>query len=293
MTSKQVLNSTHLKILKQIEWALLLLVLTYDANAWWHVQVIDTIEQDFVVPFEEYKALGRLINYAIILIFMIIYREKIVYASTRNKLLLISMAIVFCSFIWSVDPTNTIEGFQSLIRTTVLGAIIAARFSIKEQVRLFAWSFGILAIASWIFCLFIPNQGIQLSWKGIEGWRGVFFHKNQLGRFMVTGSGLFLLFALTTRKHKFWLWLLFILCFALVVLSNSKTALLSFFITLVIFPLKTFLVNKDYNLRMVIIHGSLLCTSFLAMILISFADPIFALIGKDATLTGRVPCGLC
>lgn len=278
--------------LRKLETVIVVLILLYSMGIWWHVQIVDH-QEGAISPGGGIMSLINLGIYLFTLIVFLLNIKHFLYVITRDQSLLILVGVTLLSFYWTSSVESTIGVGKGLFRVTALGAYLATRYTLKEQIRLFSWALGIAALLSMIVCLTIPSQGIQEGWLEDMGWRGVFFHKNHLGLAMVLSSGTFLLLVINSLKNslknRLVLWVGFSLSFSLLVLSNSKTALLSFFFLLMLFPFLGVLRQKSYNFRMFFFH----ILSFLAGILFilgfSFAEAALDSLGKDLTLTGRVP----
>jgi O-antigen ligase len=85
------------------------------------------------------------------------------------------------SVAWSSIPLITLRRSLSLLGSTIFGVHIGLRFKLNQQVRLLVWALGICAVSSLAACLLFPSYGIESEVYGYA-WRGVFGHKNELGR---------------------------------------------------------------------------------------------------------------
>ena len=200
----------------------------------------------------------------------------------RNKLLFTVPVLALMSSFWSFTPLST--AYHAL--QFVLLILVACAFFPN---------FGLLNLLK---CIFVYNFMVQFgslyvyviggNWP--EGFPGAYLHKNLLGMFstlqIITGFILFL---------NGWQRLLCLLSMALAVLllilSSSGTSLV---LTVVIWALFPFArtVQKGMSYTMIVTG---LCLSLAAMgglvwisgSQIEVVDSILALLGKDATLTGR------
>ncbi|NJN75510.1 MAG: O-antigen ligase family protein [Synechococcaceae cyanobacterium RL_1_2] len=84
-------------------------------------------------------------------------------------------------------------------------------------------------------------------------------------------------------------WAAFLLCFTLLILSNSKTGLISFLFMLPLFALHKINKQKSYSLKMVLLHIGFLLIGGGTIIAASAYEPILDSLGKEMTLTGRIP----
>ncbi len=279
-----MVNYVKISHLKKLETGIVILILLYSISVWWHPQV-DTIEIQGSKP----QTLMNLGIYLFTLISFLSNSQRVLYVITKGKLLLLLVGIALLSIVWTANPETTLQFSKGLVRTSLLGVYLATRYSLKEQIRLFAWTFGIAAILSLVFALAIPSQGLQLNpGPGYGSWRGVFFHKNHLGRSMLMSSSTFLLLALCNHKYRYITSTLFSLSVILIVLSNSKNALLGFLVILILFPLWIFL-RQSFNLKMFLSHMTVFIASITSIVVLSNIEPILDSMGKDLSFTGRIP----
>ncbi|MEM0326366.1 MAG: O-antigen ligase [Desulfurococcaceae archaeon] len=203
----------------------------------------------------------------------------------KDKLLLLLVGLAFISVAWSREPAVTLRRSLALIGTTLFGMYLAMRFSLREWLTLLAWALGLAALLSLVFALLIPSWGVMQHIH--EGsWRGIYVHKNILGRIMVIA-----MLALILLQHKRGLraivkWLLVTLAIGLVVLSGSATALVIAFMLLVLLPLFRAL-RWQVTLVIPLVIILVLAGGAIATWLVANYEPLLLALGRDATLTGR------
>lgn len=196
-------------------------------------------------------------------------------------LLLVGFAIT--SYFWSEVPSITLRRSVALLGTTIFGIYFGTRYTAKQQLYLLAWAFGIGGLLSVIFALALPSYGIDF---GSTSWRGVYLQKNILGRVMTISSIVFTLLALSSCKHRHIWWCGAGLSFSLIVLSESKTSLVTCITLLILIPFyRSFRLKYSHFIPLFII--SILTIASLAIWTISEVEAVLTLIGKDVTLTGR------
>ena len=221
----------------------------------------------------------------LILLLVILQWKGIIRISLKEKLFWVFIGLVVTSVLWSAAPNATLTRSFALVQTTLFGAYLAVRYSMKEQLQLLAWALGIVALLSFFVALAFPQQGImQVLHEG--AWRGILGQKNVLGRIMVLSTLVFLLLALSSRKHSLLLWAGFSLSFLLILLSTSKTALVVLLTLLVLLPLYRAL-RWSYSWMVPFLSAVVLVGGSVAVLLVSSAENILHAMGKDLTLSGR------
>ncbi len=220
--------------------------------------------------------------YSVTLLLLFALRKGAVKVVGRDKLSWLLLGIVISSTLWSTVPGTTLRRGMALAGTYLFGIYVATRYNLDEQLRLLAWTLGIIAILSLVVAIGMPTYGIDTLGK----WRGIYTQRNILARLMVLSSMVFLLLALSIHKHRWIAWAMFGLSITLILLTTSKTALVSFLALLVLLVLYRAL-RFHYNLAVPLsIFGVLTLTS-VGILLLSNSEILLKSLGKDATLTGR------
>ena len=213
----------------------------------------------------------------------------------KNEWLLVSLIVFACSSVfWSDLPSITTALCLPLIRLSLLGMFMAIRFDLDEYVSILATSFTICVLLSLFFCLVLPHygvmgQGIILSGEDIKhagSWRGIYSHKNYLGRSMALASLVLLFTEDQYGKKKFFNYVSLGLSVLILFLSHSKTSLIVFMTLMVLVPLFTVL-RLRYTWTVPILAFFILTTGSFFTVLYDNIDVVFGALGKDATLSGR------
>lgn len=218
---------------------------------------------------------------------LIIARWKSVFMTAiKGKLIWLLVGIALVSFLWSDVPELSLRRSLVLLGTTWFGLYLAARYTLKEQLHLLAWALGIAAVLSVVVALAFPSIG--LMGKGFSGaWRGIFAHKNPLGRIMDLSALVFLLLAISTHRYRSLLmWVGFGLSVSLILLSTSKTALALLLTLLLLLPLYRAL-RWNYSLAVPFFITFICVSGGVAILLIGNLEKILGSMGRDLTLTGR------
>ncbi|MBX9255132.1 O-antigen ligase family protein [Desmonostoc muscorum CCALA 125] len=242
----------------------------------------DTAEYD--------SSLTKIVFFVIYLItwLLLILRWKTtLYILTKGLSFYPIFILAALSIIWSVDPSITLKNSFTLINTSLFGMYFASRYTLKQQLQLLAWTFGIAIGLSIIFVIALPKYGIQADLDSSK-WRGIYTHKNGLGARMVISSIVFFILGYQDKKHP-WRWLLrtgFSFSILLLLLSSSTSSLI-----ILISMITSFFVFKIGRWSYQLMIPSLIIIATISQILYfslsNAADALLTGIGKDPTLTGR------
>lgn len=202
-----------------------------------------------------------------------------------DKPILLLTGVALLSYYWSDMPQLTLRRSVAMAGTTLFGIYLATRYSPREQLRLLAWTFGIGAVLSLLFAVFLPSYGLDV-YPYAGSWRGVYSQKNGLGRNMTLGLFVFLLIALSSHRHRWFAWSCFGLSVGLLMLSGSKTALITFVTILILLPFYRAL-RWQYTASVPLFIIAILICGSLAIWFTTEAETLLRFIGKDVTLTGR------
>ena len=223
--------------------------------------------------------------YALVLAASLRTFPQFIRLTVFSPLLILCVAWCGLTMFWSVDYGITMRRSVALTVTTMAGLAIAARFTWEEMVQRIAFVFLILGLITIFVVVTDPRRGIMFEIH--EGaWRGPWVEKNYLGGMMTKGL-IAAMCAFAMRPARWWLWVpTAALCFFLVIMSTSKTALLISLMSIAIFvALRIF--RRFRILRAPLVYMIVLSVAGLATFIMVAPDVAFGLIGKDATFTGR------
>jgi exopolysaccharide production protein ExoQ len=226
------------------------------------------------------------INYAISFLLLLLRWKSAIRIIRRDRFNITLLTLVaVLSYFWSAAPSITLVRTVALVGTSLFGLYLATRYSLREQLQLLAWTFGIVMLLSTIFAIALPKYGVMAGVHA-EKWRGIFTHKNALGKSMVLSSLVFLLLALDERKKSFLMWSCCGFSTFLLLISKSSSAIITLLIVVAVFLVIT-LTRLPYMLMIPI----LLLLSIIGLLanlwLADNATVLLSSIGKDPTLTGR------
>ncbi len=268
--------------LDKLESAVFFILLLFFSGA-----VVGLLFTNLDDPTQE-NPMARLLWYPIYLVIALLVARNIgnvVRLATFSPLIVLCVLYCGISYFWSWDPGITMRRTIALLLTTLAGLVIAARYDWHQMVQMVAALFAFLSVLTLFVCLLMPSKGIMHEiYPG--AWSGPWVEKNYMGGYMTRGL-IAAMCAFAMRPDRYWIWVpTGLLCFGLVLMSTSKTALLvclacmSAFIALRIF-------RRLPVLRVPLLYVIVMGSSVLLIALLAFPEEMFGLIGKDPSLTGR------
>lgn len=224
-------------------------------------------------------------GYIAILAMLVRTLPQVIRLAAFNPLLILCVTVCGLSFLWSIDPGVTMRRSVAVLITTIFGLVLAARYDWNGMVQRLAACLSAIAVLSLLIPIFLPQYGVMQEIH-VGAWRGAWVEKNYMGGFMAKGV-IITLCAFAMRPDRFWIWLPFCaLCFFLVLMSTSKTALL-----IALIGIGGFIFLRLYRrftfIRPMLILSIILVLGTLIGMLVFAPDFTFGLIGKERTLTGR------
>lgn len=196
------------------------------------------------------------------------------------------------STLWSVAPGITFR--RSLVATlgALYGLLLVVRYKPEEVLRVLGWSLAIVTVASLIAILLFPDWAVMTGLH--EGaWRGVLYHKNALGRTMVLAWIMFQALASIEQKGKT-LWWRFLQVIALLLIAGSRSAGAWVLMAFVLVGLALIRVwsHLPGSLRPAAISLAFAFAMPMVTVLPDVLETVLGFLGKDLTLTGRIPLWL-
>jgi O-antigen ligase len=117
-------------------------------------------------------------------------------------------------------------------------------------------------------------------------WRGIYNHKNVLGKLMAISTPIFLLLALDAKKNQLFLWLGCSFSLLLLLLSSATSSMINCVVILSLVPICQ-LLRLNYERMIPALTGILAIGLSLYTWVTSNAEALLGSLGKDTTLTGR------
>ncbi|MES2034059.1 MAG: O-antigen ligase [Pseudomonadota bacterium] len=205
-------------------------------------------------------------------------------ALMRQPFLIILLVVTGLSVLWSIDSSATMRRLIALYATTLTGVVLAVRFKWGAMAEVMATAFAIMTVASLVAGAVLPFGRMTELFPG--AWRGIWMEKNALGGNMAFAFSIFGATALLVPKRA-WLWCIFaVMALALVLLSTSKTSLVSLILGAAALGF-VWVCRRGPASATAATWAAVLGAAMLAAFLLFAADVFLGLLGKDATLTGR------
>jgi O-antigen ligase len=192
-------------------------------------------------------------------------------------------ALAILSTGWSLEPGFTLRRSLVLTASTAFGLYFGSRFSLSEQLRMLAWTCGLLVVSSTIAGIALPQIGVDhLAHAG--NWQGVFNQKNGLARAMVFSGLVFYFFRPKTGAG--WRWAGVLASLTLLFLSKSVTGFVVLALVLVTLPLYRLFRSR----WMILVPSVIVLVLFLAgvtPVALASSQDLLVLLHRNPTLTGR------
>ncbi|OPZ74288.1 MAG: O-Antigen ligase [Firmicutes bacterium ADurb.Bin456] len=219
-------------------------------------------------------------------------------ASRLDKMIWFLLVLALISATWSASPCLTLRRTAALLGSSAFAIYLASCYTRQEIIRLIFWTLGLSAILSLAFVFLVPVYGIHHDFYHNGAWRGIYDHKNILGRFMSLAAVTWILYipgkaGASTRGYIAKMVMLIIFA-GLLFFSRSKTSIL---VCIVLLPLLMLLPVRPGRRRQILMVATVvLLIGGAAFLLLhnpalSLEHKMFKvpadIPGFDFTLTGR------
>ncbi|EYD74936.1 Exopolysaccharide production protein ExoQ [Rubellimicrobium mesophilum DSM 19309] len=220
----------------------------------------------------------------------VLYTRHLVRTSLAVPELIVLHVFAVVSVSWSVAPHLTLIRALPLLVTSCFMLTIASMFSMRQVLLLLGAIATCTALASLLAVALIPSARGTPPWDTV--WRGVFNHKNALGSSssfgLLLAAGAALVSQGQGRLRKF-LILGALLNAYLLLVSESRTSQIT-----TIFGFGLLGVTLVTRRKLASAAIILLVVTLTTMVVYSafsngWLDPVFAMVGRKPTLSGRIP----
>jgi O-antigen ligase len=204
----------------------------------------------------------------------------------RTRLLMLLLMLCFTSTLWSSDPMGTVRQSFHLLVYTLLGIHVAANYTFRQQIQLWAVVLALVLVISTLFVIFLPQYGLDHS-TNRGAWQGFVLHKNLYGPLVAEGIIVAILNLLSRPKLPHAYWLMLGLAAISILFVRSASALLALGVVMVLAVIATAL-RKNYSIIIGVLSGVLAVALLSAVLVLPAAGRLLAVINRDDTLTGRI-----
>jgi len=236
--------------------------------------------------FDRVSYLIQLFVFPILAVLICIHWDSVIQGLKQAFWPLSLCALAILSAGWSDDPFFTGRRAIVLLLATLFAVYLGSRFTAEDHLNFFGWLLVFSVVGSVAVIILAPQFGISHDLH--EGaLKGLFSHKNLLGRQMVFG----ILTLVIGKPAGIPKWLLrgtLVAAILLLIFSSSAGAL----ITLAIVLGFCFLLNlprKSHKSKAPLWIGLIPVLLLLTVLVVFNADIVLGPLGRDTSLTGRVP----
>ena len=220
---------------------------------------------------------------ALVPVVALIAREQVADAMAKNGTVMLLIALSALSILWSVNPEVTTRRVISLAIFTLYAFWAQARFGFALVLRTMAEFLLVCLLGSVLMAILFPHLGVM---PGASQLRGLFTHKNVLGQILVLSVLTFLI----VLRHGLMLRSVacggLLLALAMTAMVDSATSL-----SIILILLGAALALWWCSLPPLIVGAGIsfavAVAAVIGLIIVIDAESLFALVGRDATLTGR------
>lgn len=192
-------------------------------------------------------------------------------------------ALALVSTLWSVDPDRTLHRAFPVLGTTAFALWLAARFEVEAQLELLAIALWIAAGLAALAIFAWPERAVMFSGE----WRGLFWHKNLLGRAAALGTLVSASLALGVPAWRRRAWVGGAACAGLLVGSASRTAQIAGLTALVVTALVAAARRLPRRRARALALAVAVAGSLAALWAFPRAGLLLERMGRDRTLTER------
>jgi exopolysaccharide production protein ExoQ len=224
--------------------------------------------------------------YALVAIRVLQYRRKTMGTLFASPALCLLVVYAALSCLWSDAPEVTLRRSVALAGTVIASLHISTVFTRDQMIRLLAWVFSLIIVASIVTAVYFPDYGLHVDSFGLS-WKGIYLHKNGLGQAAAFALLIWTVLASFARGRRA------ILCVAMLtfslfalVMSDSASSVVVAICLVLVWPCMRLLRARP------IVAASAASLAFpfaivVVPILVLNAEPILSLLGREITLTGR------
>jgi O-antigen ligase len=271
-------------------WGLLLLLLYFAlagvspfVNEPTATRAVATVSAGGVV----FDRLSKLLICVACLMFAMQRQKAVLKLGMRMKLITGFPLLALLLAPLSQMPTRTISSGGLLLGGVLLLCYIMSRYSFDQMLEIMLVLGTATMVASIVFALALPQYGLDLMGGHADAWKGIFNAKNYLGNMALFFLTMAVSYCGRTRFLRIVRGSQIVFCLTAIAFSRAATAYLLTAVYIVLWLMLTTLrrfSKKDYFVLCLLLMMSF-CAAIAVVVI--WHGLLFALLGKDMTLTGR------
>lgn len=206
----------------------------------------------------------------------------------RYRPLLVAVtAAAGASYLWSIDPSLTLQRSVHLLGTSLLAFVVGYHLTTRTLVTVLTWTFACLLLGGAIAAVAAPDIGLQVI-DGGRAWRGLQGDKNGFG-FTAALAALYFfgrVLAADVRRRGTNL-CLGLLALGALVMSDSATSIVACAIgatAIMMFGASTLMRLNGLVAVCLLIVGAVLAVALVSLV---DAGALFQVVGRSLDFTGR------
>lgn len=230
-----------------------------------------------------------LLGYGLALLPCIIKPGRMIGFLIKHPYVILILLLAVASVFQSGYPTVAYRRVIALILTVFYAIALYLQFPKRSLLNLLGIVFLIITISSIMLAILMPSWGV-MSGVHAGAWRGVLLHKNSLGKFSVIGIIFFSYLWKTTRwqtlRH---IWGLAVISSLVVIYKADSISAYLLFIVVIITAVLIRVAQawkRDWQLVLILL---IFIVGFGLMIISDQIELGLSLLGREGTLTGRIP----
>jgi len=207
--------------------------------------------------------------------------------------LVIYLAVAGLSFYWSVMPGTTAKRFWYLAAVTLGGIFIGLRFRQEKILLLWELTAIVLVLGSFALILRYPEWAVDTEYDPAGAWRGLLKYKGYAGTYMAFAATVFLLRLFQWRRIPRWRQIaslvLASLCVLMAYKAMSATGQIALASALGTLGLGGAWLQWGHRIPPRTRRALVIVAACLVPIMLAASPVLFRLVGRDTSLTGRLP----
>ncbi len=233
-----------------------------------------------------YKLMATLGTFVIALGLLVRRLNSTVRVLSNNLLIVLIFTLPIVSLLWSVDPGATFRRSLAYFLTGAFCIYLRITFTPEDLMRRLMIVLLVAGICSFAYVLAVPGYGIHHDVANPGAWKGVYGHKNSLGRICSLAVLIAFFFKPKSRSDRYLRFGLIAVSLVLLFFSQSRTNWLILLASGCIIPLLRFLRNGRVSLgiRLTIV---IVASAALFFMITVGGDMLLHSLGRDASFSGR------